>query len=100
MTHRPSVEKDGGSAFPYLETIDGRPYFSEGMSLRDWRAGQALPAIISTVTPGIERAAAQSGMLKQGEIDALWASAIQACSISSFKFADAMLQARSPGAGE
>jgi hypothetical protein len=42
---------DGGPAFPTLDGRDGAggpEYFShEGMTLRDWFAGQALAAIVS-----------------------------------------------------
>jgi hypothetical protein len=39
---------DGGPAFPHHETTStGEPYHDHlGMTLRDWFAGQALPAII------------------------------------------------------
>ena len=37
--------KDGGSAFPYESTPDGR--FYSGMTLRDYFAGQALAGSIS-----------------------------------------------------
>ena len=43
--------KDGGPAFPVQESLisnsTGEVPASSGMSLRDWFAGQALPAIIA-----------------------------------------------------
>ena len=51
--------KDGGSAFPLMPPCDqygqqppGWPYPENGMTLRDWFAGQALNAIITdTLSP-------------------------------------------------
>lgn len=47
-----SAPNDGGPAFPCdveaVNPLNGLPYRSqsEGMALRDWFAGQALPAVI------------------------------------------------------
>ena len=48
--------KDGGPAFPhdkYTKREDGQwgVFASGGMSLRDWFAGQALPAVIRQCNP-------------------------------------------------
>ena len=66
------AQNDGGPAFP-------GPYGSDGMSLRDWFAGQALAGLLS-----------QEGVEASPETDAAWA----------YKVADAMLAARRPPESE
>lgn len=44
-----SVMDNGGPAFP---NTDDAQYYGTGMTLRDWFAGQALPAIISATSAG------------------------------------------------
>ena len=51
--------KDGGPAFPVIPPADyrggsqaGYPYPDDGMSLRDWFAGQVLSGIMSAVCDG------------------------------------------------
>ena len=40
--------KDGGPAFPRASADDSRMYMQDGMSLRDWFAGQALAGWYAT----------------------------------------------------
>lgn len=54
------AQNDGGPAFPVLPPIGpdnqeppGFPYPSDGMSLRDWLAGQALAGILQGLMKGI-----------------------------------------------
>ena len=70
--------KDGGPAFPCWDTVADLQY--EGMSLRDWFAGQALEAKL-----GFKEiyAAMDAGTLTLREL----------CS-ASYEVADAMLAAR------
>lgn len=82
---------DGGPAFPhpnpdYAQDYgrrDRTPPFG-GMSLRDWFAGQAIPALISSV--GIAKVAEQRGVT----VSELVARA-------AYQYADAMLKAREGG---
>lgn len=52
-----STPDDGGPAFPVLGKMsDGEPYAQhEGMTLRDWFAGQALAGMLAhpTTNPGM-----------------------------------------------
>lgn len=66
--------KDGGPAFPQVETE--KSYSHEGMSLRDWFAGQALVGHLANN-------GATSDMILVGAIG---------IAESCFKIADAMLQ--------
>lgn len=69
-----NATKDGGPAFPRPPIGEdcGRPYgHNDGMSLRDWFAGQAL-----------------AGLLAQYGADPEWTA------IAAYKEADAMLAAR------
>jgi hypothetical protein len=68
---------DGGTAFPVLET--DKYYGSNGMSLRDYFAGQALEALI--VRNKFQIDMGEAPVAKQAARDAYW-------------FADAMLKAR------
>ena len=79
MTHSP---KDGGQAFPMpqAETSQGGHWEENGMSLRDWFAGQALAALIAHYEE------------QDGGMDDIPASA--------FQYADAMLIARATGEKE
>lgn len=40
-------ERDGGPAFPMSFGPDGAPGYADGMSLRDWFAGQALVGMLA-----------------------------------------------------
>ena len=70
---------DGGQAFPMpqAETSQGGHWEENGMSLRDWFAGQALAALIAHYEG------------QDGSMDGIPASA--------FQYADAMLAARDGG---
>lgn len=76
---------DGGHAFPIFG-IDG--IISDGMSLRDWLAGQALPALIAQVYSAMERGAPVEN---DGH-------AAKVAATKAYLFADAMLAAQSPQA--
>lgn len=81
MTGEP---KDGGQAFPthpmlYSSADQG---LAQGMSLRDWFAGQAIPAVSSDLA-AIGVAAQSKG----------WTPA-KAIAVASYEVADAMLAAR------
>lgn len=79
-----SKTNNGGPAFPLFVQEEGcMPSVSEGMSLRDWFAGQALAGL--TVT-GFS--AAYLADLKEGETRAEWISR------QVYDLADAMLKAR------
>ena len=82
----------GGSAFPIIPPTDGDrgfaagyPYPEHGMSLRDYFAGQALPAII---------AAACAGQHHPGE-GSMAASNEDRIAFDAYRMADAMIAARS-----
>lgn len=82
--------KDGGGAFP-LTPFDG--YDAEpGMSLRDWFAGKALPAIIAATSHGVH--------------DAGWgvcgpeSTVEQRMAYDAYAMADAMIAERYKAAGE
>jgi len=71
--------KDGGPAFPVPDTHhpDGQiQYGTNGMSLRDWFAGQALAGLVS----------------EHGRYDSTGAA------LDAYSIADAMLRAREGGA--
>ena len=74
-----NATKDGGPAFPTPDTHhpDGQiQYGTNGMSLRDWFAGQAL-----------------AGLLACPDVSGGWES----ISKSAYTYADAMLRARESG---
>lgn len=75
-----SAKNDGGSAFPiqYSTTRNGNriTFISDGMSLRDWFAGQALAGMLSS-----------DGRPTGDQAKAEWA----------YDLADAMLKAREGG---
>lgn len=75
---------NGGSAFPlHIPGGDTRyDYTHDGMTLRDWFAGQALGAIVSTFLAETIRA---------GKMDMATADTVAP---SAYEFADAMLAAR------
>lgn len=45
--------KDGGPAFPYPANQYGAHDRCDGMSLRDWFAGQALPGLLNAAGPNL-----------------------------------------------
>ena len=75
-------QNDGGAVFPTKGTFHGAPYQSDGMSLRDWFAGQALPAIIS------------ESMVRLFQQGATSENVATTLADSSYQIADAMLAAR------
>lgn len=73
-------QRDGGPAFPFILDIgEGSTGYHQGMSLRDWFAGQALAAVFSWATDA-ERTADPENIAR-------WA----------YRCADAMIVARQPG---
>ena len=70
-------QNDGGQAFPMHERDDAL----RGMSLRDWFAGQALPAIIS------------ESMVRLFQQGATSENVATTLADSSYQIADAMLAA-------
>jgi len=79
MTH---IGHNGGPAFPYNFPPDN-PFGGEGMSLRDWFAGQALVWVASMPAAALNEAAKEQGMT-EAEVMAL----------AAYDVADAMLAAR------
>lgn len=75
------TQKHGGPAFP---TPHNLPPYMEGMSLRDWFAGQAMAAIIAKAPFVITSAS--------GEHECYTAT-----SIGAYFYADAMLAEREKG---
>lgn len=70
----------GGLAFPFNAGEHGiEP--SPGMTLRDWLAGQAMPAIIAAISAG-QHTSAHPG------------SAVQQIAADSYEVADAMIAQR------
>lgn len=93
-----SKMNDGGSAFPLVKrwTGDGYPYdCAEGMSLRDWFAGQALVAIIKAEEAVDVDSIKERARIRQRNHRAKFRDAKRAYAI-----ADAMLAARQPQEGE
>lgn len=76
----------GAPANPYAfpSPDDGRPSDGYGMELRDWFAGQALPAIITEMQSGRIGDHAKAGGGPAG------------FAASAYDIADAMLAARTP----
>ena len=72
-------------AYPYLHKhpTSGETTISEGMDLRDYFAGQALPAVLHL-------------MFKIKPSEEVLSSAVTNC----YKFADAMMQARKQGGSQ
>lgn len=68
------------AAFPC--SPGGVPYWNEGMTLRDWFAGQALPAIIRSMAAG-DYQAPPAGM-----------GSAEMATRDAYRTADAMLAAR------
>ena len=84
--------EDGGAAYPFsFRDAEAHPleHRSFGMSLRDWFAGQALPAVISATSAGRHTPA---GVLRGEKIDV-------AIAMDAYAMADAMLEARETATG-
>jgi hypothetical protein len=82
-----STTNDGGPAFPRQHAVASGVYLEgqDGMSLRDWFAGQALAGMIANKTwnaIGLRRAG-----IPEGE-------STRAAAVSAYLYADAMLEAR------
>lgn len=74
------TKDNGGNAFPALYHDD-----TPGMTLRDWFAGQAIPAIIAATSAGQHN----PGMkVPQG------ATIVEGMAHDAYELADAMLEAR------
>lgn len=79
--------KDGGPAFPVQDHTNEWGYaIQPGMSLRDWHAGQSLPAIIAATSAGMH-------MPKMRESEEIRFAIAR----DAYEMADAMLAARQEG---
>jgi hypothetical protein len=86
--------EDGGPAFP-LQTAEYFPSLNKthagraqpGMTLRDWFAGQALPAVLALSHEALIAVAKKNGV-----------SETDAAALGAYELADAMIRARHPGA--
>lgn len=81
------IERDGGPAFPTLreDRSEDLRWVDDGMSLRDWFAGQALSGYLAS-TAGM-------GVHTDGIRRAFWATVAE----SAYEVADAMIRAREGG---
>ena len=79
---------NGGPAFPTIGNIAHNSDWlsDDGMTLRDWLAGQALPAIITATSAGQHDPSAKHG---KGVVGSMAADA--------YEIADAMIAARAKG---
>lgn len=76
---------DGGPAFPQNSNDPYRKH-TEGMSLRDWFAGQALAGLLaSSHQQNLIAAGAQS-----------YQQTIDDCAVESYQFADAVIARKNP----
>lgn len=90
------IKDDGGPAFPHdgrdngPGNIKGRPH--DGMTLRDWFAGQALAAIIAKHPAMGNEVAPDIGVtvMSFGDADLIY----RAMANGAYRYADAMLEAR------
>jgi hypothetical protein len=72
------TKKNGGQAFPSVEYFDGNPsYTKDGMTLRDWFAGQAL-----------------IGEMRESGDDMDWLPRAELMAARCYKVADAMIKER------
>ena len=75
---------DGGPAFPRVGEGFGNPrYDAAGMSLRDYFAGQALPAVITATSAGQHRPMRDDGL-----------DLVRSMARDAYEIADAMIEAR------
>lgn len=83
----PKKIETGGHAYPVCfeggQNNGEQPYFHEGMSLRDWFAGKALPAVV-------DRCAGDTRLPGERQVDYFARTA--------YELADAMIAARKGGA--
>ena len=82
--------KDGGAAFPYEETPDGR--FWNGMTLRDYFAGQALVGIMTSAAINPKQFLEAAQQISKEEKKQYTLSEL--VSINSYAVADFMLAER------
>ncbi|TPK14121.1 hypothetical protein [Mesorhizobium sp. B2-5-11] len=75
---------DGGPAFP----VTGATFGREGMTLRDWFAGQALPAIVNATSAGKHQ---PSGVDVR---NSTYSKVVEGIAQDAYALADAMLAAR------
>ena len=88
-----SKENDGGPAFPQdLQGRRGDDPDMQGMSLRDWFAGQAMPALMTNAN-AVFVAAAKSDSPEALRLAKL-AYSETAIAAGAYALADAMLEAR------
>ena len=78
-------QKDGGPAFPQITELGDIATTSGGMSLRDWFAGQALAALLSSPAS----LASISQIARENN-----SRAIKVLAEASYEYSDAMLAAR------
>lgn len=85
--------KDGGPAYPQPQVADGQGGIEytevEGMSLRDWFAGQAIGAQLTSIA--ISDASAKA-LLESASIEGVTVK--QKLASKAYEMADAMLDAR------
>jgi hypothetical protein len=91
MTKTEAHTPDGGPAFAALGVgPSGDVYHERGMSLRDWFAGQVLPAIVAATSAGSHHPMAHQRGVK---------TLVQAMAVDAYDLADAMLAERSKAEG-
>lgn len=79
MTHDTQKQiDDGGPAFPNVPSDPGYSSWQEGISLRDWFAGQALVALIT----------------RDADDSAYGSDMVKARPVLAYEYADAMIAAR------
>jgi hypothetical protein len=83
-SHEKRLAADGGRAFPSSINFGDTHVGDVGMSMRDWFAGQALPAMIAMSLEGL--------VVKPEEKDM---TVSQMVSARAYAYADAMLEERS-----
>jgi len=87
--------EDGGHAFPVCfeggQNSGESPYFHEGMSLRDYFAGQAMAGFLSAFSTASEQSILT--IAKENGLDGYVTNARVAASVA-YGYADAMIAAR------
>jgi hypothetical protein len=78
---------DGGPAFPPMAPLESWGDPKQGMSLRDWFAGQALAGLLADPNEGPQD-------------DETLEDAISRIAEGAYSYADAMLEARAKGGGK
>ena len=84
-------KNDGGPAFPLVEThpVMGQRIWSQGLTLRDWFAGQALAGMLANPQHWVDEEKGGTGIFSDNPGD----EADEAAK-SAFWFADAMIAQR------